>query len=354
MRAAVAQASGELRIETLERPAPRENEVRVRVEACGLCGSDLHFYGGRLLAPGQIPGHEIVGRIEARGPGVSDPIEGARIAVEPVRGCGSCTPCRDGRANVCRAFRLHGLNLPGGFAEAVVVRADRCFPVAADVDPAVAAMAEPLAVSIHGLERGGFEGGQRVLILGAGSIGLVTAIVARAMGAGEIWISARHAGQAELAKQLGAHHVLAESDASPQALDALGREKDFDLVVETVGSSADTLRSAGAAVRPGGAISVLGVFMGAVQVEPTPLLLKEATLAWSNCYQHSAQAPADFAVAAGLVDTERERLSLLTTHRIALDRIDQAYRIAGDKRSGSVKVSVLPQTVLSEAAMPRR
>jgi threonine dehydrogenase-like Zn-dependent dehydrogenase len=182
-----------------------------------------------------------------------------------------------------------------------------------------------------------------VLVLGAGTVGLVTLIAARSLGASEVFVTARHAHQAERARALGADRVIDEREADAAHLDRLGRETDIDVAVETVGGHADTLATAAAAVRPGGHISVLGLFMEPPKLSPLPLLLKELTLGWSNCYHRPRGEPADFARAAAVVDAERERLATLVTDRFDLASVDAAFARAADKRSGAVKVSIAPR-----------
>ena len=137
--------------------------------------------------------------------------------------------------------------------------------------------------------------------------------------------------------------MLGEAEATPAALASLAKAAPFDLVVETVGGKADTLRAAGAALAPGGAVSVLGVFLGPVELDPYPLLVKEATLAWSNCYARSWQGSqrADFEDAVALVDGKRDLLARLVTHSVPLGEVERGFEIASDKKAGAVKVSVL-------------
>jgi threonine dehydrogenase-like Zn-dependent dehydrogenase len=136
----------------------------------------------------------------------------------------------------CRELKIHGIHCGGGLAEFVSVQAIRAFRVPADLDPRVAALAEPMAVVVHGLRRGGLRAGQRVLVLGAGTVGLLAALAARELGAGEVFVTARHPHQAELASALGAARVLREPEAEPSRLGSLGLELPIDLVVETVGA----------------------------------------------------------------------------------------------------------------------
>ncbi len=211
MRAAVSKSGSSLAIESVPIPEPRRGEVRVRVSACGICGSDLHLFRGGLMRPGLTPGHEIAGIVDAVGPGVSQVSAGEHVAVEPFRTCGECEECRSGRDPLCRTGQLLGVQADGGLAEYMVASERRMFSAPADLGPEITALAEPLAVSIHGLRRGGFEKESRILILGAGSVGLLALFAARAMQAGEIWISARYPHQAELARRLGADRVLTEA-----------------------------------------------------------------------------------------------------------------------------------------------
>jgi threonine dehydrogenase-like Zn-dependent dehydrogenase len=341
MRAARVTGRGQIEIARVGLPEPGAGEVRVAVEACGICGSDLHLFHAGFFAPGTTPGHEAAGVIDALGAGVAGLATGARVAIEPMRSCGSCDACRAGFYSICRAAQLHGVHLPGALAEYLAVPAQRVHAVPAYLDMAYAALAEPMAVVVHALRRGRLERGQRLLVLGAGSIGLLALVAARRLGAGEVWISARHPQQAELARALGATRVLDEAQTEPFAADALGREAPIDLVVETVGGGADTLRAASAAVRPGGVVSVVGVFLAAPPLDPMSLLLKEVTLAWSYCYGNP-DGRSDFAAAIDVIAAERDALAALVTQRLPLDRVADAFRFAADRRSGAVKISLAP------------
>jgi threonine dehydrogenase-like Zn-dependent dehydrogenase len=341
MRAALARGRQCLEIGQTPIPQPGPGEVRVRVRACGVCGSDLQFFRDGFWPPEMVPGHEISGEVDALGDGVEGLRPGDAVAIEPLISCGSCPTCRRGLDAICRELQVLGIHRPGGFAEYLSAPARRLFPVPADLDPSLAALSEPMAVMVHGLRRGKLAAGQRVLILGAGTLGLVGAVAARALGASEVWLTARHPHQAELGAGLGAARVLREEEASARELDRLGQEWPIDLVVETVGGDADTLSSAAAAVRPGGTVSVVGIFMGRAAVDGLPLLLKETTLAWSNCYAHPSQG-ADFETAIELVSAHRSALRPLITHELPLDDVARAFALASDKKAGAVKVAVLP------------
>jgi len=341
MQAAISSEANRIGIESIPAPEPGPGDVRVRVEACGICGSDLHLLGLGALPRGMPPGHEIMGVVESLGAGASGVAVGQRVAVEPFRTCGTCGSCRAGRGNLCREARLLGVHAPGGLAELVTAPAARAFPVADGLAAPVAALAEPLSVSLHGLRRVAFEPGQRVLVLGAGSVGLLTVLAARALGAGEVIVTARHPHQAERAEALGADRVLREAEAEPGALASLGSEREIDVVVETVGGAADTLNSAGAAVRPGGAVSVLGFFTAPVSLQTIPLMMKEVTLGFSYCYEHGDES-ADFADALAILDRQRDAAATLVTHELPLADVEDAFRLAADRRSGAIKVPLRP------------
>jgi len=155
----------------------------------------------------------------------------------------------------------------------------------------------------------------------------------------EVWLTARYPHQAELGAHLGASRVLTGDQTAPLALGLLGRDAPIDVVVETVGGEADTLQAAAAAVRPGGVISVLGLFLGGVALDSLPLFLKENTLVWSNCYARNGRGP-DFAAALDLVSRRRDALRAAVTHRVPLPEIARAFGLAGDKTAGTIKVSV--------------
>lgn len=338
MLATVCSSPGRLALERLPVPEPGPGEVRLRVRACGICGSDIHLLPIGYLGDSVVPGHEMTGVVDALGDGVAGVAPGDFASVEPLRSCGRCAACGRGQHALCRELRILGIHVNGGFAEYAVVPANRLFPVPADLPGPLAALAEPMAVVVHGLRRGGVRQGSRVLVLGAGTLGLLALLAARDLGA-EASITARYPHQAELAGALGATRVLNEKEGSAQALAVLANEVAFDCVLESVGGEADTLSLAAAAVAPAGTISVVGSFQRPVSLDPTLLFMKEVTLAWSNCYEH-AHDGADFDRAVALIDANRGLLEALTTHSVGLDATEKGFALAADRRSGAVKVTV--------------
>jgi L-iditol 2-dehydrogenase len=343
MQAGVYRGRGQVRAEEVAVPEPARGEVRLRVEACGLCGSDLHIFHSEpdRVAAGMTLGHEMVGVVDAIGDGVEAWRLGDRATVEPLLSCGHCAECRAGFDNRCARYGLIGLHRPGGFAERVVVPARRLYAVPATLDRRIAALAEPVAVCVHGLRMGRFEPGEALLVLGAGSIGVLTVAVARLWGARDVAITARHPHQARVARELGAAATLEPRSMRDAGVGTLAPGPAWPLVVETVGGRADTLLDAAVAVAPGGRVVVLGVFQEEVRLDPWPLLLKEATLTWSLCYTRPNGA-ADFDEAVRLLAAHPDVFSRVLTHQVPLREIDRAFALADDKSSGAVKVTVMP------------
>jgi threonine dehydrogenase-like Zn-dependent dehydrogenase len=175
------------------------------------------------------------------------------------------------------------------------------------------------------------------VIIGAGTIGLMCILTSRAAGASEICVVARHPQQTQAARALGADAIFDSVDA---AIKQLG-DVPVDCVIETVGGRAETLSDAVRMVRPGGVISMLGVFEGAAGIPALDFSTKEVTLVGSNCYaRHGARS--DFDVAIALLKDHVDGVSTLITHRFPLDQINRAFSTAADKQSGSIKVHILP------------
>ena len=337
MRAAFCRGPQRLLVDEVERPAPGPGEVLVRVRNCGICGSDLHWWHEPAMAPHVCPGHEIAGEVAAAGAGVTTLAEGDAVALEGITACAGCRYCLAGDYHLCRRLGLVGITMAGGFAEYLTMPARHCFRVPAGIDFPTAALCEPLAVAVHGVRLGGLEIGQRVAILGAGTIGLMAVVAARAGGAGEILVTARRPQQKAAALALGADRVLDEGASIGDALEA-----PVDLVIETVGGGGETLHAAVEACRPGGTVSVLGVFTGSPTFPAIPVLLKEVRLVGSFVYSR-AGARADFDLALDILQRQGAAIARsVVTHRVPLEQIESGFRTAADKTTGAIKVTIEP------------
>ena len=341
MRAARATGPGHIEATTVARPEPEAGEILVRVRACGICGSDLHCYAGAFPFLHCRPGHEISGEVTEIGTHVSGIAPGDRIAVEPVLRCGRCWACAVGDYQLCSHFRLLGTTDDGGLAEFVRVPAYTAFHLPAGLDFEVGALTEPLAVGVHGVRLGEVRIGDRVAILGAGTIGLLAILAARAAGAAEVLITARHQHQATAAQSLGASTVVPADDEGITSLVDYAADHPVDSVIETVGREANTLLDAMRIARKGGHIVVLGVFTRPPTLDPMLLMLKEPRIVGSLTYGRCGSR-ADFDVALDILRREADRARPLITHRFGLDAVSAAFETAADKRSGALKVTVTP------------
>jgi threonine dehydrogenase-like Zn-dependent dehydrogenase len=205
---------------------------------------------------------------------------------------------------------------------------------------AVAALTEPLAVAVHGLRLAPVCAGDRVAVLGAGTIGLMSVAAARASGASEVWVTARYAHQAEAARRLGATRVFTGSAAYVELAEA-GSQRPPDVVVETVGGQADTLEQGLPLVRRGGTVVVLGLFTSMPALNGILLVIKEIRIVGSMTYGRTI-AGADFERALDILSQRAQDFASIVTHRYPLEQIQAAFSTAADKHSGAIKVSVSP------------
>ena len=275
MLACRIHAKDDLRVESQEMPAVGPGEVLLKLGAGGICGSDLHYFfegrnGSFVVREPLIPGHEASGIVAAIGPGVTRVAVGDKVAISPSHACGRCSFCRQGREQLCENMRFLGSasvfpHVQGMFRDYFVMAERQCYPVEADVSLGELAFAEPLAVGLHAVKRGGELLGKSVLITGAGTIGCLTVLAARLAGAARITVSDILDRPLAQAKIVGADATLhAGRDAG-----ALTRPQ-FDVAYEVSGSI-KALTTCVAAVRRGGTI----VQVGTLPPEPLPFVVNE-------------------------------------------------------------------------------
>jgi threonine dehydrogenase-like Zn-dependent dehydrogenase len=321
-----------LAVVEVEPPPLLPGWARLKVAACGICGTDLHLWRRELPPPvGVAPGHEISGTLVQAQPGLPD----ALYAVEPIHFCGQCDFCASGRRQLCEKLEIFGVMRPGGLAEWVDVPVGTLHPVHSSVSPLLASLAEPLAVCERALSLARLESDSRVLVLGAGSIGLLSGLLARDR-ARTVAITARHPQQLDAAKRLGLV-PLPEHELKAWAADAQP-----DVVLETVGGHAQTLLDATRFCRSGGRIVVLGIFSKRAEVSGYQLATRELEIVGSNMYGASRRG-SQFRAAVELLPRYASELAPLQTHRFGLDQLEAAFQAAGDKHSGAIKVSVIPE-----------
>ncbi|WP_062221023.1 zinc-dependent alcohol dehydrogenase [Aureimonas sp. D3] len=333
MKAAIFDEVGTpLRIGDMADPAPGPGEVVLRVEACGICGSDLHMthdpapFG--LLAP-FVLGHEIAGEVVALGAEVADLREGDRVAVTPMRGCGHCDACREGDPARCSAMTLIG----GGYAERVLVAARQCRVLPDDVTTADGALAEPLAVALHAVLRSQMKPGARVAILGAGPIGLLVAFWARRLGANRVAIADLNTHQRERALQLGATGFALSNERLTESLAELCGGAP-DIVFECVGRRG-LIETAMRAVRLRGTVVGVGLCLGGDEWNPFVALSKEAHLVFSAFFHQGNE----FGMAIEALRGGGPQA--LITDRIGLSAVPRVFEDLR-RRTGTCKVLIQP------------
>lgn len=341
MRAAVLCAPRDLRIESVAPTPFGIHDVEVRIEAGGICGSDLHYYldGGfgtvRLKEP-MILGHEIAGTITRVGAEVTGLRPGQRVAVNPSRPCGRCRYCCKGAQQHCLDMRFYGSamrfpHVQGGFREELVCDETQAVPVPPTASAAQAAFAEPLAVCLHAARRAGTLFGKRVLVTGVGPIGALMTMAARQAGALEV--VATDVADAPLAV---ARRVGADAAVNVGEKDALARyETDkgyFDVMFEASGN-ARALAGGLAAVRPGGIIVQIGIAAKEMSLPVNLLVAKEIEL------RGTFRFDSEFALAVALIGSGRLDVMPLLTATIPLPHANDAFALAAD-RSRAMKVQL--------------
>ncbi len=344
VRAARWTESRELEVVNIEVADPGEGEVQVAVQSSGICGSDLHFFRTDF-APrtGLVPGHEFAGTVSAVGKGVDHVREGDLVGIEPILRCGKCRFCVIGEYNMCLKRGLVGEVVDGGMSELANVPANTVFRAPPGVDAQLAAMAEPLACSVHAYEKVHLGPDETVLIVGAGTIGLTAVLASKAIGAHTL-ITARYPHQQEAARRLGADEVIGDDEAGRERLAELAKEHAIDLAVETVGGHADTIIQAQNAVRRRGRVLLLGIFtQRTADIAPFSLAVEEKEIIGALTYA-APNGRAEYDMALDVLAGHADQARTLVTHQFALDDINEGFATALDKSSKSIKVQVDPRT----------
>jgi len=340
MKAIVIHAAGDLRIEDRPVEQPKAGQLRLRLATGGICGSDLHYYnhGGfgavRLREP-MILGHEVSAHVEMIGPGVSGFEVGQLVAVSPSRPCGHCRYCAEGLQNQCLDMRFYGSAMPfphiqGAFRQTLIADAFQCVD-ATGLSAGEAAMAEPLAVTLHATTRAGSLLGKRVLVTGCGPIGVLSILSARRAGAAEIVATDLSDFTLSLAAKVGADRVI-NTAKEPEALAQYSANKgSFDVLYECTGVAA-ALAVAIPAIRPRGIILQLGLG-GDMTLPIMAITAKELELRGSFRFH------AEFAIGVELMRKGLIDVRPLITHTVPLNEAESGFKLASD-RSQAMKTQI--------------
>jgi (R,R)-butanediol dehydrogenase / meso-butanediol dehydrogenase / diacetyl reductase len=313
-------------------PEPGDGEVVVRVARCGICGSDLHMtedpaYG---VQPGDVIGHEFAGEVVALGRGAEGLKLGDRVAVSPLKSCGSCTHCRKGEVQWCSAFGLQG----GGYAEYALTRPNQCIRLPESASMADGAIVEPLAVALHGVNLSGVKDGDKVLILGAGPIGLSVAFWCRRLGATDVVVQDISDYQQNRALEMGATGFSVDP-ANPigDAERVLGGKA--DVVFECVGIPG-LIEQAVSQVRNRGTVLLLGLCTKPDSFNSFAMLQKEVRLVTSAFFTRG-----EFEAALDVLDTGAAEPRALISDTISLDETPTRFE-ALRTRTHDCKVLIAP------------
>ena len=341
MKAAVLHAVGDLRVEEIPVPQPEQGEVLLRVGACGVCGSDIPrvFTKGTYSFP-TIIGHEFAGTVVEVGPEGDMGLMGKRAAVFPLIPCRKCDACAAGAYAQCTDYDYLGSRCDGGFAEFVRVPEWNLLPLPDALSLEEAAMVEPAAVALHALRRGQLEGGDSVMVFGAGPIGLLVALWAQALGAANVLVADIDLDKLRFAKKLGFSQLFdpRQSDVGAWAQKKTGRGA--DLVIEASGSTA-AYESAMTCARTFGRVVLLGNPAGEMKLSQQAywaILRKELQLTgtWNSVYSDLPRN--EWKMSIEYMANGKINVNPLISHRIGLDGLGEHLAIMRDRTAFSNKI----------------
>lgn len=328
MRAAIIDQPGSIRVGDVPDPKPGDRQLVLKVGATGICGTDLHIADGHFPPTPYpiVPGHEFAGEVVEIGtdtPG--DWKVGDRVAVDPSLFCGYCTPCRSGHGNLCANWNATGDTVDGAFAEYVAVPASTCYRMPDEMTWQQGALVEPVSCAVHGVRQIGVEAGERFLVVGAGTMGLLMQQLLQRGGA-RVTVVDRNEARLGRATQLGAVGV---------GTDVAELDERFDAAVDCTGA-APAIEAAFDSLRRGGRLLVFGVAPAEARVSLSPFRIynDEIKIVGSMAVLNSYGAALDL-VASGAIDTDA-----LLTDTLPLEEFSAALDLM---RSGAgLKVQVLP------------
>jgi L-iditol 2-dehydrogenase len=330
MKAALLLGPEKIALDDIAEPSVGANEVLIKPDYMGICGTDISIYLGHRIVPYPfVLGHEIAGRVIAAGTAVTKVRAGERVVVEPNYPCGECVLCRKGRGAVCSLKGSMGVTLPGCFAEIVVAPAEFVWPLPETISEQDAATIEPLTVSLHGLLQSGAQKGDTVAVLGCGVVGLLLIHAAVSMGV-RVIAHDRFADKIEMARGLGAEIV---SDREETAL--TWQEENVVTVFECAGVPG-TVELALQAVPRGAQVILLGLSSMPATFVPMRLVREGITIRTSMIYDH----PADFAHAIDLVAKGVLHPGCVVTHTYSFDSMGQALALSAAGKAGKIHLKM--------------
>jgi D-arabinitol dehydrogenase (NADP+) len=340
MRALVYHAPEKFSIEEVQKPVPGPRDVLIRVKACGICKTDLHIHKGRFIARFPLtPGHEFAGEVEEVGSEVRSFKPGDRVTADNTELCGSCYFCRRNQPLFCENFLSHGCNLPGGFAEYVLIKEEKVFRIPDHLSFEEAAFTEPTACVVHALDVARPEPASEALVFGAGPAGLVLAQALKYSGVGKLVVAAPNEFKLNLAKHLAADDVVKVDKKDP----TVGQKellelcpKGYDIVFEATGNPSVVERAI-SLVKTGGKVVIFGVAPeeAKISISPYEIYKREikilGTFAQTHCFDRALQ----------LLSTGKVKVRDLITHVFKLEEYEKALNVVMTDRN-ALKVIIKP------------
>lgn len=333
----VVVAPGKIEFREVPIPEIGPDQVLVRIKRIGICGSDLRVFSGDY--PGVsyplTQGREASGEIVAAGSSVLNLFPGQKVTIQPQVTCGECRYCREGKYNLCENLKVMGFQAPGMASEYFAVDADRVATLPADSSYEAGTMVEPLAVAVHAVKRAGNVNRKKVLILGAGPIGVITAQAAKGMGAEAVMITDLMDQRLEIAKRCGADFCVnaGKGDLGEALKEHFGTDH-ADIIYDCAGTDV-TIGQAIRYASAGSRIVLVGVYKGWAKVDLAALADKELKLYTTLMYRNE-----DYLDAIGLIDEKKVNLDAMITGRFPFKKYEEAYRCLQENRDRMIKAMI--------------
>lgn len=339
MKAVVYEGPKVLTYKDVENVVPKSNEVKIMVKACGICGSDIHGYlgiTGRRIPP-VIMGHEFSGEVVELGDCVNDLSVGSRVAVYPIDFCGECETCIKGDVHLCLNKRAFGvLDIDGAFAEYICVPSKVCFKLKDNISYEVGSIMEPLAVSYRAIQHLGNLKGKNVLIVGAGTIGLLALACVKMQNPNKILVSDLSDSRLEIAKQMGADILINPSkDNFQEVIMTETNNKGVDAVAEAVGVSA-TVKQGIDALAFGGSAVWIGISSKSIDIEMQKIVTRELTVKGSFLYGFE-----EFKTVVDILNDGKIDITPLLSSEISLKKLPETMKLMSENPGDLVKVTVV-------------
>lgn len=341
MKVAVMEDIRKIAMIERERPIPMADEVLIKLEYVGICGSDLHYYetgaiGDYVVEPPFVLGHEPAGTVVEIGSNVTHLSIGDKVTLEPGATCGACEFCTKGKYNLCPDVKFFATPpVDGVFQEYVTHVAKLCFKLPDNVDTLAGALVEPLSVGYHAIFQGEAKIGQRVLVSGAGSIGLVTVLALKSIGVNDIYVLDILEKRLEKASEIGATEVINGKDVDAvEYINRLTDNQGIDLVIDTTGSDF-VVKQGIKLLKKGSNIVLVGYSpTGTMTLPVNDMLDKEITLKTIFRYRHNYPIAIE-ALASGKIDVKQ-----IVTNMFAFDDVQKALDSSADNKAEIIKAVV--------------